>query len=103
MSEVPKLKDFLHVVKDESRRKLCDSILKAYDDDVTPVMGTLARETLLLVLTHSQVHQSSGVLITKLQFHVGIEACNRITTYNYKTDSYRSGVPFTGTSMSRTS
>ena len=50
MSEVPKVKDYLHVVKDESRRKLCASILKAFDDEVTPVIGTLARDTHFLVL-----------------------------------------------------
>jgi len=37
------VKDYLHVVKDESRRKLCASILKAFDDEVSPVIGTLAR------------------------------------------------------------
>ena len=50
MSEVPKVKEYLHVVKDESRRKLCASILKAFDDEVIPVIGTLAREAHFLVL-----------------------------------------------------
>ena len=50
MSEVPKVKEYLHVVKDESRRKLRASILKAFDDEVIPVIGTLVRETHFLVL-----------------------------------------------------
>ena len=95
MSEIPKLKEYLHVLKDESRQKLCTSILKAFDDEVVPVMGTFARYTPFIFLKKTDTHFIPSQFLTKYEMSMLSEG--------NKNEKFILGVPSTGTSTSRIS